>query len=649
MHLPGHGVALSLAIACTLPGVARPALVGDGEPPQAANWLSNASFEEGDEGPPVDWVFFREHESTVGRCAIGLGRGGSRGASIDGAGGLAFGRWITPYRIPLEPNGHYRLSFWYRGSGGHVYVVGQPVEMGPDGTVTFDPARRFKMTVASPGECTDWTRHEGSFRAPGRPAWAQVCLSGGGRQSCSFDDVRLEKPGLTLVEPRVPQILPRGAPLDLVVYADELRDRPPEDVRWTTCPAFELRDVRKRDATGEWLLEGIAAASGALEITAKAADEAALNLRAADMVRVFPRGTERLFGVGAFTDAHFYRPGSNERNDRFAAAATTLNALEPLFAVSLGDQMEAHNGLRDEEKKWICEAVREQLARLSMPVFTVAGNHEVDRCYEGPGTRWYHEKYLGQPRFWGFRIGQSGFAGIDLSTPGIATREHGGSFLDGRQAAWLEAWLTESAPRSVVLAGHISPFGDWSRTPDRDAFLSLLLGGKVSVFLCGHEHFTADAVVPTGDARRHGPKPTPAAFQHIPGERDELALLTTTTVCAFPLGKEKTLGYRYLLMRDGRVAWQDVLPLTLSVTRTADGRGGVAFHVTNGSDKAVSGLPLVAACPEGRVTATLDGGSLPFESVALADGGQLVCVQLDVPMNASRRVALTTAEIGRPE
>lgn len=609
--------------------------------PDAANWISNPSFEEGDEGDPVDWAFFKEHETTVGRCDAAAGRDGSRGVAIEGGGGLAFGRWITPYRIPLEPDAEYRVSFWYRGDGGQVYVVGQPAELQPDGTLTINVNKRFKATVAKPEPSADWTRHEATFRAPSRPTWVQLCLSGGGRKSCAFDDVSVERPGLTLLDPRVPQVVPSGTVLRLVVSAPELRARTADSVRWTTGPTVDLQDARRDDAAGGWVLTAVAAASGPLEIACETGEGRTLRLDMPRMVRVFPAGAERLFTVGAFTDAHFYRPGSNERNDLFGQTVATLDALDPLFAVSLGDQLDIHNGLRDEEKKWICTAVREQFDRLSLPVFTIAGNHEIDRCYEGPGTRWYQEKYLGQPRFWGFRVGQAGFAGVDVSTPGRAAREHGGSFLEPAQDRWLADWLDGSEPRSVVLCGHISPFGDWSRTPDRDRFLTLLLGGKVSTYLCGHEHLTADAMVATGGGPPW-PKPVPSRPGAAPSA-EQVAVLTTTTACAFPLGNEKTLGYRYVLVKDGRLAWHDVLPPSLKVERRNAGRQTIEFVITNGGDKAVVGLPLVAPAP-GRdvrkVKVTVDGSPLPFESVPLADGGQVVCARVDIPKNTTTIVRI---------
>lgn len=211
--------------------------------------------------------------------------------------------------------------------------------------------------------------------------------------------------------------------------------------------------MEKNPETGIWTLALRSTQAGIHDLKVEAsAGGKPLKLAKARHVRLHPAGMQKPFTFAAVTDTRFYSPGENERNDKFAALSASINALDPLFVRSLGDQMEIHHGLRDEEKKWIAEAVNEQFDRLRMPVFMIAGNHEIDRTYEGTDTRWYFEKYLGQPRHWSFQIGDALFAGVDVSTPGVATREHGATFLDERQAAWFEKLLAGPLKNPAIVA-----------------------------------------------------------------------------------------------------------------------------------------------------------------------------------------------------
>lgn len=613
-------------------------------PPRAANWISNPSFEEGEDNDPVDWAYFLQHEKTTGLADKSAAHTGKRGVSVQGAGGLSFGRWITPYRIPLEPKAKYRVSFWYRGKGADVYLEGHAAELSESGKLTVDLTKKVKIPVAKPAPAAEWTYVEKEIVAPGFPAWVQLCLTGSGRDACAFDDIAIERPGLTLVEPRVPQIVPEGAEITLKLSAPELRNAAENAVTWKVGAGATFKEARKNADDGTWTIKLAVTSDGNLELEAAVAGAQPLKLAVPKFLRVFPAGAEKLFTFAAITDAHFYAPGANERNDKFTRVAGTLNALDPLFVISLGDQMEIHNGLRDEENKLICEAVRQQLGTLSMPVFTMAGNHDIDRTYEGTGTRWYHEKYLGQPRYWSFRVGKNLFAGMDVTSPGMATREHGASFVDPEQDAWLEALLNEPREAPVTLAGHISPFNDWGSSPDRDRFLSLLLGKKAGVYLCGHTHYTDDATVPNGQTAPPWPKPekldTPEKATAALQDPNKTTFLTTTTVCSFPLGDKKAYGYRYLLVNDGKIVWQDVLPPSLSVERSEPSPGTVKFKVTNGADKPVAGLPVVVSMPAGKsASVTIDGA--PAQPAPSASG-QHVMVQVDVPINSTREIIFST-------
>ena len=615
------------------------------DPPEAANWISNPSFETGSADSPVDWVYFNEHETTEGKWGAENAHTGKNGVAFTGLGGMSFGRWTTPYRIPLEPGAKYRVSFWYRGSGAHVYVIGQSASLSPAGVLTMDMTKRFKTTISKPAEAKEWTQVNGEFTAPGYATWAQLCLSGSERRTCSFDDIALYRTGLVLVAPGSPLVVPSGKKASVTVYSDELRDADAAAVKWAvTSPVAKLISVKKNPADSTWALEleAVGSAVGDLNIEAVAPGAKPLSLKLHHFVRAYPEAAGKMFTFAAVTDTHFYRPGTNERNDKFAKVVAALNSFDPLFVISLGDQMEIHSGIRDEENKLIAEAVREQFGLLNGPVFTVSGNHEIDRTYEGVSSRWYYEKYLQLARHWDFQVGGVLFAGIDVSTPGVSAREHGASFLDEEQAMWLEGLIAAHKGGPAVVAAHISPFNEFADAPDRNRLLALLLGSKIRLYLCGHTHYTEDQIVLNGKSTPPWPKPEtikdPAAVTSALQDPAKTGFLTTTTACAFSLGAEKTTGYRYLLVKDGKIAWQDVLPLSLAIKRETASPDTVKITVTNGAEKAVAGLPVRAVLPLGKATATLAGKEFPCEAVPLGNGTQDVWVRVDCPLNSTSEI-----------
>lgn len=635
---------------CMLPLALCAAVPLPEEPDERANWIANPSFEVGSAACPVDWVFLNQHETTTGSWDESSARSGARGVAVHGAGGLAYGRWITPYAIPLDPGQRYRFSYWYRGTGAQVYVQGRATAMDAKGVYTADLAQRYKIPLGATPPTPAWTRVAGEFSAPGYPSWAQLCLGGSGRDTAEFDDIRLARPGLLRLEPTSPLLLAPGAVSRFVVYAEELRDLAEADVAWQVQSAhFALRGVTRDAAGSRWILELAATNSGVadVELQATPAGGAPLRLSLPRIARIHG-GTGGAFAFVAMTDLHFYRPGANERNEKFGRLAASVNALDPLFAVALGDQLEIHSGYRDEEKKFQVEAVREQLARLQMPLFMVAGNHEIDKNYEGAGTQWYFEKLLQVAPQFALEVDGTLLAGLDLTAPGLCDREHGAAFLRAGQADWISGLLGAYRGRLPILAAHVPPYNEFSEGADRDQFLTLLFTNHVRAFLAGHLHYTKDEWVrnPAADGAARPPWPAPQPLATSAEGTRRLAdpantvFLTTTTGSAFLLGGYAFNGYRYVLVRDQEIVWQDVLPISLGITRDAPAPNIVTYTVSNGAHKAVAGLPLRADLPAGSVRATLDGAPLPVQVTTNEAGRQIAWVQPDIATNRTVTITL---------
>lgn len=612
--------------------------------PEAANWIANPSFEVGSQDCPVDWVFLNQHEATTGSWGASDARTGRQGVGLRTQTGMAYGRWITPYAIPFGPATKGRVSFWYRGTGAQVYLAGQASSLAPDGRYESDLSKTFKLALGPTPATSEWTCVEAEFTTPGYASWAQLTLGVHGKGECSFDDVTLTRAGLLLVEPATAWLAGVGETNRLVVYAEELRNVDPAGVTWQVDSAvYRLLRVTPEPAKKTWALDIVATRPGVADITIQAIprDGAPLSLALPRAARAY-EPTGGTFAFVAMTDLHFYRPGANERNEKFGRLAGSVNALDPLFALSLGDQLEIHSGLRDEEKKLRVMAAREQLARVEAPLFLLAGNHEIDKTYEGAATQWYHEKLLGAAPNYAFQVDGTLFAGFDVTSPGLCQREHGASFQRAGQAEWLARQLGTYTGRLPIVAAHITPYTEFVDGSERDFLMNLLFTNRVRAYLSGHLHYTQDRWVrnPAADGKAgpSWPEPRPLTNSAILADPGNTAFLTTTTGSAFMLGDVKMNGYRYVLVRDQEIVWQDVLPLSLSIARENPAPNRVVYTLSNGVDKAVSGLPLRADLPPGKVTATRNGVPLAPRVTVRPDGRQAVWVQADVATQAVVRV-----------
>ena len=618
--------------------------------PEAANWISNPSFEIGSVGCPVDWIFLNQHEVTTGTWDGSSARSGAQGVAVHAAGGLAYGRWITPYRIPFAADERCRVSFWYRGAGAQVYVWGRASSLSLSGIYSNDLTKYYKIMLGPTPATSQWTYVETEFVAPGYASWGQFCLGGSGRDTCEFDDIAVARPGLVLIDPRSPLLVAPGATNLFTVYAEELRSLDATAVTWQVQSSHYALQSAALDSTQKlWTLALVATNTGVADLTIQAVTNGGnpLALNLPRMARVHG-GTGGAFTFTAMTDLHFYRPGVNERNGKFGLLVNSLNGLDPLFAMAMGDQLEIHSGYRDEEKKYMVEAVREQLGRVQVPLFQVAGNHEIDKNYEGAGTQWYFEKLQQVQPFFALEVDGTFLAGIDITSPGICAREHGASFLRPGLASWLDGRLMNYTGRLAMVAAHISPFTEFVDGPDRDALLTTLYSNRVRAYLSGHLHYTDDKWVrnPAADGPVAPPWPAPTLLTNTAEATVKLAdtnntvYLGTVTGSAFLLNGYPFNGYRYLWVRNQEVVWQDVLPISLGITRTSSAPNIVTYTITNGIHKAITGLPLRGDLPAGTVTATLDASPLAVEVTTNEAGRQIAWVQPNIATGVTVSVTI---------
>lgn len=614
-------------------------------PPDVAevvNMLANASFEEGTDPCPVDWIFNNQCELTAGHWITDSARSGRQCVSVEGSSGLAYGRWMTGYRLPIEANGRYRVGFWYKGRGGSLYLLGNECRFDAgSGVLTENLSHAYQTVVVKTEPSDDWRFYTGDFVAPGYPSWARVCLAGGGRDTCFFDDISLVPMGLHLVAPRAPILCETGAVVSVELRLESASASRGTPSDWeVTTPGLRLVRALADPVRQTWRLELQSAATGLFDLGIRCRlgrETLTLTRRAFLRVHTPLHGT---FTFAAFTDAHLYRPGANERNVLFGRFTALANALDPLFALGLGDQMDISSGASDVQKKYIAEAVREQLGQLHIPVYTVAGNHEIDKTSEGVGTRWYQEKYLGQPDSCGVEAGGFLFAGIDTTVAGIYGRDHGGGLVHPGQAEWLDEALRHAQARGLVpvVWTHMPLYGEFRAGSDRDRLLGLVYSNHVRLVLSGHIHNNQFLSTPNpfraGLATAPWPKPEPildsaAAVAKLADPASTL-FLTTTTVSAFLLGGSHFNGFLYVWIRDGRIAWLDTVPVSLSIGVEHLAEGAQRFRIHNGPEKAVNGLPLKLDMAPGRITATANGRELTLIA-GLDPLSGTRWIQVDVP------------------
>ena len=174
-------------------------------------------------------------------------------------------------------------------------------------------------------------------------------------------------------------------------------------------------------------------------------------------------------------------------------------------------------------------------------------------------------------------------------------------------------------------------------TTDRDRLLGLVYSNRVKVVLSGHIHDNLYVSTPNpvlaGRSVPPWPKPESLADGAMLAARladpASTVFLTSTTVSAFLLGNSRYNGFLYAWVRDGRIAWMDTVPLSLSVAVEHGAGASHKIHIRNGPEKALKGFPLKLDIGPGRMMVSSSGRDLPV--VEAGTGGGSRWVQVDIP------------------
>ncbi|MDP2235984.1 MAG: metallophosphoesterase [Bacteroidales bacterium] len=163
-----------------------------------------------------------------------------------------------------------------------------------------------------------------------------------------------------------------------------------------------------------------------------------------------------------------------EESGVFDAAMDRLNELAPDFVISVGDLIEGYTYDKNEIlKQW--DAFNNSVAKLEMPFFYAAGNHDLTN--EMMKAVW-KEKY--GKAFYSFKAGKTLFLILN-----VYDLENKGFSKD--QIAYFEAILNNHSVNDPVFVVLHDPFWNLGRLEGYNE-IKTMLAKRNAIWFCGHEH-----------------------------------------------------------------------------------------------------------------------------------------------------------------
>lgn len=185
------------------------------------------------------------------------------------------------------------------------------------------------------------------------------------------------------------------------------------------------------------------------------------------------------------TDTHLFADPSADY--RGVVTAASLAAVIDASGAASADAVVISGDLCQDESRGGYRILREQLARLTMPIVCLPGNHD-DLVFMREELAGSNVQVLGEQRIGGWRL-----LALDCTVPGAVHGEFGPERL-----AEIDTWLAAAALPTLVALHHPpidcgSRWLDGSRLADGEAFLAMLARhSQVRAVLCGHIHQRLD-------------------------------------------------------------------------------------------------------------------------------------------------------------
>ncbi len=193
---------------------------------------------------------------------------------------------------------------------------------------------------------------------------------------------------------------------------------------------------------------------------------------------------EPLFSFVQITDSHI--KADNARNSGYLQRTIArVNELNPDFVIITGDLTE--QGTPEEYVE-----LKKVLAELKPKLYTVAGNHELQK-----GTLASYEKEMGKP-YQTFTHKDVAFFLLNNTMRNDKGKSMHHSKLDDEQMVWLQKELEAAktaGAKQIIMAAHMpvsTKMGSYNtQRLDADTFLPLLEQYEVTAHISGHRHLQA--------------------------------------------------------------------------------------------------------------------------------------------------------------
>lgn len=628
------------------------------------NMLSNYGFEEGSDLAPVDWTLVNVHESVRGSWPEKEGINGGRCLKIESLTGLSYGWWKTVYSIILEPGRTYAVGGMHRGDNVSVKIQGFPVNFDSKNGKYERSIEKFFSIENKLEASKEWKAFEHTFSSPasGTPIWAEIMLQcGDSNKQAFFDDVYLTGDTFKLIEPEVPQILKPSSNMNLSIAACDYKSLPIKDISGWNVYADNIKlDIAssKFDQTSLlWKIE-IKAPEKVGTYALKIETDKRKNFPNVILKPKFlsvNQGESKFFAFAVFADPHTYsNSDDNPQNKLFLNVISAINGLDPLFTIGAGDLRGISSGYDDARIKYMCDAYRRFASLIKSPVYNVGGNHDFDKTDVGVQSRWYFSKYLGYPLNFSFDVANFHFAGIDTNTVGIYGNDHLGSFHLPGQQQWLEKDLAaaNSKGKFIALFFHETLYegAQFLQDEKKKALEDIIFKNNVRLVLEGHNHHNWIY------AKRNPLKQGDSQLKEINANPDKDAINAdicayyadplftvfeqTTTASAFLIREAKYFGFRYFVVRDGKIIYDDSIPESFKVVMVEDKADSKILEISTGQEKPLKQLPFKVAMAPGKYKVKIDGTDVSFNEVVNGDRIEL-WLSLDMKPGDKKKIEVS--------
>lgn len=607
------------------------------------NMLSNSGVEEGSALAPVDWEFVNVHESVKGTWPEKEGYNGSKCLKLESLTGLSYGWWKTAAFIILEPGRNYTIGGMHRGDNASAKVQGFSVVYDAKSGKYERNIEKFFSTEKRISASKDWQKFENTFSTPDwkSPVWVEIMLQcGDNRKQALFDDVYLIGETFKLISPAVTQVVPPGGNLALKIAVCNKEAKPVKEISGWRAFAdktkLDITSINFDESSGLWNLN-IKTPEKSGVYTLKIETDRNKNLPDTILKPKFlvvNQAENKFFAFAVFSDPHISAYSEDTQNNKlFLQVVAAVNGLDPLFVIGTGDLRGISSGFDDARIKYMCDSYKHFAAMFNAPVYNIGGNHDFDKTSSGVQSRWYFAKYMGYPLYFSFDVANFHFVGIDTNTNGSYGNDHLGSFNLPGQQEWLEQDLAQATSNGkfIVLFFHESLYegAQFKQDENKKALENVIYKNNVKLVLEGHNHH--NWIYAKKNPLKEGlselkeinlnPDKDPTDIDVCKYYNDPLFTVfeQTATASAFLIREAKYFAFRYLVVRDGKIIFDDAIPISFKVNRSEDTPGAIKIDIAAGPEKPLKNLPLKIAVSPGKYKVIVNGTEARFDEILNGD------------------------------